>query len=63
MYANYDNLKIAFEEYSIKQDLECEKYIFENADGIVTDINKVCLLIMQKIQQQRKNTRISTISN
>ena len=35
MYANYDNLKIAFEEYSIKQDLECEKYIFENADGII----------------------------
>ena len=30
-----DEIKIAFEEYSIKQDLECEKYIFENADGII----------------------------
>tara|TARA_B100001057_G_scaffold497108_1_gene600340 strand:+ start:396 stop:1745 length:1350 start_codon:yes stop_codon:yes gene_type:complete len=35
MYANYDDLKIVFDEHSIKQDLSCEKFIFENSDGII----------------------------
>ena len=35
MYANQNDLNMAFPKFIIKQDFDCEKFIFENSDGII----------------------------
>ena len=35
MYANHNDLNMVFPKFIIKQDFDCEKFIFENSDGII----------------------------
>ena len=55
MYAKKKDLKIIFNEEVVDQDLECEEFIFKNADGIIHRYKQKILLDYSKRYDRNKN--------
>ena len=55
MYAEEKHLKSIFDEFNVEQDLENEKFIFNNADGIIHRYKQNIFLDFSKKYKRKKN--------
>ena len=55
IYAEKKDLKIVFDEEIVEQDLECEKFIFKNADGIIHRYKQKVFLDYSKRYNRKQN--------
>ena len=54
MYAEEKHLKSIFDEFNVEQDLENEKFIFNNADGIIHRYKQNIFLDYSKKYKRKK---------
>ena len=55
MYSEEKFLKIIYDDFNVDQDLENEKFIFENADGIIHRYKQEIFLDYSKKYKRKKN--------
>ena len=55
MYSEEQFLKIIYDDFNVDQDLENEKFIFENADGIIHRYKQEIFLDYSKKYKRKEN--------